>query len=509
MKQDFRYLRIVDGLLQNESYQLLQASEDLTQLWFETKENRKTKVLRIARKDFTWSNLLERDMEHVHRRVATLRKQWLKKELFIQNVYIVDDYPLNQWESVLHSYEERKKVFIDTVLLTEQEDESSYEQFAQNIHIDYDSSPLGDEELSLYHERVKQNVIYVMNKQKKKEQDIFNRGKPFFAYIFLSIQVAMFLFLELNGGSENNLTLLEYGAKYNPYIVEGEWWRFFTPIVLHIGLLHLLMNSFALYYLGPLVEKIYGRIRFFFIYIFAGFAGTLGSFIFSSSLSAGASGAIFGCFGALLFIGRAYPNLFLRTMGYNIMMVIGINLVFGFVVPGIDNAGHIGGLIGGFLAASIVHLPKHKRLGMQLLTLLFTITLVTSLLIYGFSEKNIEKDTNSALSIASQYIEKEKYDEANRALAPFIENKSKDSRVYFLASIVKFQENEIEQAKNYLEVAVKYNNQFHEAYYNLALIYRELGEFDQAKDAINQAVKLHPNDNQYNELWQKLHNKSS
>ncbi|MBM7701533.1 rhomboid family intramembrane serine protease [Metabacillus iocasae] len=509
MKQDLRYWKIIEGLLSNEAYHLLYASEDLSQIWFETNKNRKTTLFRIVRKDFTWSNLLEKDIDYVHKRAVSLRKQWLKKELFIQNVYIVDDYPLNDWEAVAGSYEKKDKILIDTILLTEQEDEGSYEQFARNMNVAYYAQQMEDYESYLYSEKVKQAVIQSIREEKSKEKELFNRGKPFFAYVFLAVQVAMFFFLELKGGSENNLTLLEYGAKYNPYIIQGEWWRFFTPIVLHIGFLHLLMNSFALYYLGPLVERVYGNFRFLLIYLFAGFAGTLGSFVFSSSLSAGASGAIFGCFGALLFIGRAYPKLFLRTMGYNIIMVIVINLVFGFVVPGIDNAGHIGGLIGGFLAASIVHLPTHKRIRTQFISFLTTIALTVALLIYGFNEQNVEKDTDSALMIASQYIQKEEYSKVNRVLTPFIDGNSKDSRVYFLASIVEFQENDLNQARQYLESAVQYNNQFHEAHYNLALIYSEMNETEKAKEAVNKAVQLDSSNEKYNQLWGKLHNKPS
>ena len=110
--------------------------------------------------------------------------------------------------------------------------------------------------------------------------------------------------MEMFGSSRNPYLLILFGAKYNPLILEGEWWRLITPMFLHIGLIHLVMNSFALYYLGTAVERIYGRYRFLFIYLFAGFAGTLASFLFSpDSISAGASGGIFGLFGALLFFG--------------------------------------------------------------------------------------------------------------------------------------------------------------------------------------------------------------
>src|SRR5690606_2824550 len=133
--------------------------------------------------------------------------------------------------------------------------------------------------------------------------------------------------------------------KFNPLILEGEWWRFITPIFIHIGFLHLMMNTLALFYISGIVERIFGSIRFFIIYILAGISGTVASFIFNTHISAGASGAIFGCFGALLYFGYRHPNLFFRTMGVNVFFILGLNLAFGFTVSGVDNAGHIGGLI--------------------------------------------------------------------------------------------------------------------------------------------------------------------
>src|SRR5690606_25315449 len=211
-------------------------------------------------------------------------------------------------------------------------------------------------DLSLTDE-LRQSAIQKAKNREREERELFEHGKPFFTYLFIAVQVLMFLIVEINGGSTNVETLIQYGAKFNPLILAGEWWRFFTPIFLHIGLLHLLMNTLALYYLGTAVERIFGRVRFLWIYLFSGFAGSVASFVFTNNLSAGASGAIFGCFGALLYMGVINTKLFFRTIGMNVIVVIIINLIFGFTVPGIDNAGHIGGLIGGFLATGIVHYP--------------------------------------------------------------------------------------------------------------------------------------------------------
>jgi rhomboid protease GluP len=106
--------------------------------------------------------------------------------------------------------------------------------------------------------------------------------------------------------------------------------------------------------------------------------------LFTSSLSAGASGAIFGLFGALLYFGTVYRHLFFQTIGTNIISLIIINLLFGIVVPGIDNAGHIGGLIGGFLAAGIVHLPNHVAWKRQARSLFVTVSIVALGLLIGF-----------------------------------------------------------------------------------------------------------------------------
>lgn len=163
----------------------------------------------------------------------------------------------------------------------------------------------------------------------------------------------MYIWLEYAGGSTNTLNLIQWGAKYNPLIIEGEWWRLFSAMFLHIGFFHLMMNGLALYFLGTLVERIFGSIRFFFIYMIAGLIGSLASFAFMGAVSAGASGAIFGCFGALLYFGLIHRELFFRTMGQNVIVILVINLVFGFVVQGIDMGAHLGGLAGGFLAAAL------------------------------------------------------------------------------------------------------------------------------------------------------------
>ncbi|NJN81120.1 MAG: rhomboid family intramembrane serine protease [Caldilineaceae bacterium] len=155
-------------------------------------------------------------------------------------------------------------------------------------------------------------------------------------------------------GSEYMPVLVDFGAKVNPLVASGETWRLFTAMFIHIGVIHLLFNLYALNALGPMVEGYYGHLRFTAIYLVGGLFGSLASYAFSPVPSAGASGAIFGLAGAILVYFLRYRENFGargRAILQNMLVVIGINLVLGLSLPGIDNWGHMGGLVGGALVA--------------------------------------------------------------------------------------------------------------------------------------------------------------
>jgi rhomboid protease GluP len=187
--------------------------------------------------------------------------------------------------------------------------------------------------------------------------------RPLFTYIFLGANIAIFLLMALAGGSTNESTLMAFGVKSNPEIARGEWWRFITPIFIHIGMLHLFFNSYALWIVGPQVEKLYGAARFVILYVLTGVAGVYASYFYHpQSVSAGASGAIFGLFGVLLVFGVRYrnsiPPFFKRAVGTGVLPVIVINLIIGFTIPAIDNSAHIGGLLAGAALAALVPFQK-------------------------------------------------------------------------------------------------------------------------------------------------------
>ena len=177
-------------------------------------------------------------------------------------------------------------------------------------------------------------------------------SKPFFSFVLIGAIVLIWILMELAGGSQDPRVLVKFGANFGPLILDGEIWRLFTSMFLHIGLAHLFFNSYALFIFGPEMERLYGPDRFIIIYVLAGLFGSLASFGSRGPevFSAGASGAIFGVIGMNLvyfILHRKTFGRFGRQRMMNTLLIIGINLVFGFTIPGIDNLAHIGGLIAG------------------------------------------------------------------------------------------------------------------------------------------------------------------
>ena len=160
----------------------------------------------------------------------------------------------------------------------------------------------------------------------------------------------------------NGAALVHWGTNYGPYTLDGQWWRLFTSMFLHFGILHLAFNMWALWSLGPLAEKLFGSVYYFVLYLFAGLCGSVASLLWHPYLnSAGASGAIFGVLGGLLafMVNPAIriPASISAAQRNSALIFIAYNLLNGFSHTGIDNAAHIGGLLGGFTMGWLLARP--------------------------------------------------------------------------------------------------------------------------------------------------------
>jgi len=183
--------------------------------------------------------------------------------------------------------------------------------------------------------------------------DLYRRSKV--TFIFLAIMIVYFLFITFNGGSTNVETLLRYGALFPPFIVEfKQYYRFITSIFIHIGALHLFLNGYALYVLGPQMERLMGQKKYLLFFLLTGIGGNIATFFFNfTSVSAGASGSLFGLFGAFLYLAHRRKEMVTPQGRRDILRLVVINLVLTFAVSSISTTAHIGGLLMGYLLSYI------------------------------------------------------------------------------------------------------------------------------------------------------------
>lgn len=180
------------------------------------------------------------------------------------------------------------------------------------------------------------------------------------------INVAVFFILSLFGNTEDAMFMLEHGAMFEPLITQDhEYYRIITSMFLHFGIEHLLNNMVILGALGWNLELETGKIRFLIIYLVSGIGGNLLSLYLGVSsaeyaVSAGASGAIFGLMGALLYVAARNRGRMGRISGKGVLFMIALSLYFGITSSGVDNAAHIGGLLCGFILAVILYRKKNS-----------------------------------------------------------------------------------------------------------------------------------------------------
>jgi len=185
---------------------------------------------------------------------------------------------------------------------------------------------------------------------------------------------------------------LIFGAKVNASIVEGQWWRVVTHTFLHGGWLHLFLNGYALFLLGTIVERMYGTERMVIIYAASGVGGGLASFWFNDAVSVGASGAIFGIFGAAIVFGfkhrKLVPAQVAKALSTGLLPWLVLSLAFG-LLPFVDNAAHFGGLGVGVVCAALLRSPlrgerpRWMRTALRIVVVSIIVASVASVMLAG------------------------------------------------------------------------------------------------------------------------------
>jgi len=325
-------------------------------------------------------------------------------------------------------------------------------------------------------------------KEPRKDHIEIGSGPPYVTYTILAINIGVWVLMSLVGlfmGWSQSQQLYYFGAKVNVLIAQGEYWRLLTPMFLHVGLAHLFFNSYALYIYGPAVERLFGRIKFILVYLVSGLVGSLLSYLLSPNNAAGASGAIFGLMGSLLYFRKEKRNLFQRVFGPGLLMIIGINLLYGFIQPGIDNWGHIGGLVGGFLMGNGLGLYRERNPNYKKRILCWI--LIILIFVLGLGWGRMKHSAAIHLSRAYDAVRTGLIDEAKLHIEKLSDRDRRDSKAKELIEVVYIEDinnylrkGQADEALESINVLIGYYPEETNYYFYRGNIYEAMGDYEWA-----------------------------
>ena len=295
-------------------------------------------------------------------------------------------------------------------------------------------------------------------------------------------------------------TLLLWGADYGPFTLDGEYWRLLSSLFLHGGLIHIAMNMVVLMDIARTVERLLGTSKFLLVYFVAGIGGGLFSLFFTPDTpSVGASGAIFGVYGALLAFFLRHrsqiPTDIMLASSRSIGAFIVFNLVFGFVATHTDNAAHIGGLIFGFLQGFVL-LNKENIRSWGLRNILGT--LAVALLAAGAWHLDtlglLDKRGALILTKVQRLIEEKQSDQAIAMIDQLAKERPDSDLVYEIRGVIYLQLGQMNKALLDAEQALKLNPENRRALLVRAEVNSKAERYDEALADIDKAISLAPTD---------------
>lgn len=343
---DLLVMNLINYFITEENYKPMIIHGINDEIWLENLDNN-YKIVRIVSHHIHNKEQLNFDKFKLSKIVKQVKRKTLSFKVKVLSIYTdIED------EKILNN---------DDVLITKEKDINNPKLVSAFPDI-VEKTNRKEDGLE-YFIKVTDNINKKNEKRNKIAEKIFSYKQPIVTYIIMAICIILFILMELSGGSTNSQTLLKYGANLDVLVKNGEYYRLFTCIFLHIGIMHLLCNMYSLYIIGREVENLFGKIKYIIIFILSGIFGSIMSLSFThNTISAGASGAIFGLLGALLYFGMHYRTYLGEAIKRSIIPIIVVNLIIGFFAEGIDLAAHIGGLVGGVLVAMMVGVPDKSKI---------------------------------------------------------------------------------------------------------------------------------------------------
>lgn len=364
-EKDAMIMKLLHYFITEKNYNpvILQGAED--EIWLENmKEN--YKIVRIVSGYIHNDEQLNFDLFKAKKIAKTIKKKTFSFEMNILSIYtnLGDNAHLNPTKNLM------------TIDLTEEDKLSNLDVLQEDFPDMSKKLTFTEKGMELFI-KITEDINKTNISNAEKVNRTFEKKTPYITYLLILINVLIYFISILSGKYDD---IINGFCLYGPFVRMGEYFRLITAMFLHADIVHLFCNCYSLYVIGPQIESFLGKGKFTVIYLFSGLIGSLLSMTLSSFASIGASGAIFGLLGSLLYFGYHY-RLYLGTvLKSQIIPLILINLVYGFMVPGIDNAAHIGGLIGGILSTAFLGInyksSKNEKIQGLIITTIFTIFLI-------------------------------------------------------------------------------------------------------------------------------------
>ena len=344
-EKDEIIMSLVHYFITEENYTPIVVKGVKDEIWLENMEG-PYKVVRINSNHIHNLEQLEFDILKTKSVLKQIKKKTFSMSMNILNIFLdINELPENKVKNMDNIYIDSLKNVPKNKVLT-----SAFKKITTDLSTDQ----IDIEEII----KKTEDVNIKTQKKNKVYEDIFKPKTPIITNIIILTCILYFVLMLFNTkGNLSAANLLKYGANYQAYIQTGEWYRLFSCIFIHASILHLLLNMYTLKIIGSQIESFLGKIRFVIVFIISGLIGSLFSAILTKSVSVGASGAIFGILGSLIYFSYHYRLLLGSSLKYEILPVVIFNLGIGLFIPGVDIWAHIGGLVGGIFATMAVGVP--------------------------------------------------------------------------------------------------------------------------------------------------------
>ncbi len=349
-KEDQILMSLVHYFVTQENYSPIYVHGVKDEIWLE-KLDGPYRVIRINSNKIINKEQFEFDQYKIKDILKQIKKKTLSFSINALNINLNEDENLKDAESLKN---------IDSIIVKDLDDIEKNEMVLE-VFPNIKNSLIRDTNGLELIFNVTKDINEKTSNENKRFEKIFADKKILITYIIMALCIMYFLVIGIIGKSFTTTSVLvRFGANNVLLLRSGQVWRLITYSFIHAGFIHLLCNMYSLYIIGPQVESKFGKVRFILIYLISAISGGLLSAGITNYVSVGASGAIFGVLGALLYFGYRFRLYLKESLKNQILPVIIINLCIGFMVSGIDNACHIGGLIGGFLAAIALGIPDDE-----------------------------------------------------------------------------------------------------------------------------------------------------